>query len=267
MPSGALGALLGVSQLLYLGAMLGLGGRLLARALRSRDRAEAYLAVHFLLCCSFGYALLGGGLALSQSPGLLSPAAVAALVGAGQLCSGLGVLAGAAFTQCVFRPQVRWARALLGGLAGLLALSFLAGLASGGFARGAADPWYRVAYAGYVLAAAWVLAEPLRYRALMRRRALGLAEPLLVNRFLLWGVGSVFRFGMLVVGAVSTAVPLEGLDAATMALVLTTAALLGLGVAGAYWLTFFPPEAYVRLVGGRPAAERSGPLTPPRQAV
>ena len=40
MPSGALGALLGVSQVLYLAAMLGLGGRLLARARRSGERAE-----------------------------------------------------------------------------------------------------------------------------------------------------------------------------------------------------------------------------------
>ena len=251
MPSGALGALLGVSQVLYLAAMLGLGGRLFARARRSGERAEALLALHFLLCCALGYALLGGGLAASQAPGLLPPAAAAALVGVGQLCSSLGVLAGAAFTRLAFRPQERWARALLGALAALLALAFAGGLA-GGFARGAADPWYRVAYAGYVLAAVWVLAEPLRYHALMRRRlALGLAEPLLVNRFLLWGVGSAFRFGMLVVGAVSTAAALDTLDPAAMALILTTTALLGLGVAGAYWLTFFPPAAYVRVVAGR----------------
>jgi hypothetical protein len=255
MPSGALGLLLGVSQALYLGAMLGLGGRLLARALRSGERAEAFLALHFLLCCALGYALLGGGLAASEGPGALAPAAAAWLVGAGQLCSSLGVLAGAAFTRLVFRPQERWARALLGALAALLALAFLGGLLGGGFARAAADPWYRVAYAGYVLAAAWVLAEPLRYHALMRRRlALGLAEPLLVNRFLLWGVGSGFRFAMLLVGAVSTAVPLHALDPASMALILTSTAALGLGVAGAYWLTFFPPAGFVRAVARRAEA-------------
>ena len=252
MPSGAVGALLGVSQVLYLGAMLVLGLRLLARARRSGERAEALLALHFLLCCTLGYALLGGGLAAAQAPGLVPRAAAVALVGVGQLCSSLGVLAGAAFTRLAFRPQERWAGALLGALAALLALAFAGGLLGGGFARGAADPWYRVAYAGYVLAAAWVLVEPLRYHALMRRRlALGLAEPLLVNRFLLWGVGSGFRFGMLVVGAVSAAATLETLDAASMALVLTSTALLGLGVAAAYWLTFFPPAAYVRAVTGR----------------
>jgi hypothetical protein len=36
--------------------------------------------------------------------------------------------------------------------------------------------------------------------------------------------------------------------------VLTATAVLGLGVAGAYWLTFFPGEGYLRRVRGAEAA-------------
>lgn len=257
LPSGATGALLGVSQALYLTAMLFLGGRLLARAVRSGERAETYLALHFLLCCSLGYALVGGGFAALEAPEAVSRGTAAWIAGVGQLCSGLGVLAGAAFTRLVFRPHELWAKVLVGGLAAVIALAYAASLGSGGFARGPADPGYRVAYAAYVVSAVFVLAEPLRYHRLMRRRlALGLADPLLVNRFLLWGVGSVFRFGMLLVGAASFAVPVSDLEAAPVVAILTGAAVFGLGVAGTYGLAFFPPAAYVRRVGGTAAAAR-----------
>jgi hypothetical protein len=252
MPPAAFGILLGVSQSVYLAAMLVLGGRLLVRALRHGEIPETLLALHFCLCCTIGYALLGGGLAAGQTPGLLSTAAIAVLVGTGQLCSALGVFFAVAFTWLVFRREERWACALMVAAGAILAVGFFGGALSGGFARGIGDPWYRVSYVGYGLSAAWVAVEPLRYWVLMRRRlALGLAEPLLVNRFLMWGVGSVCRLLMLAVGAVSAVAPVAILDVVTVSLVLCAAALLGFGVAGAYWLTFFPPAPWVRFVSGR----------------
>jgi hypothetical protein len=247
---GGLAIAVGASQVVYLTAMLALGCRLLARALRSGELPETLLSLHFLLCCTLGYLLLGAGLAAAQQD-LISSLETTTMVGAGQLFSALGVLAVVCFNWLVFRPNERWARLLVGAFAATFVIGFLGSAASGGFRGYSGDPWYRLLYAGYALAAMWVMGEPIRYFVLMRRRlALGLAEPLLVNRFLLWGVGSICRFAMLAVGSVSALYPQTSLDVATASLVLTGAAILGVGVAACYWLTFFPPAAYVRFVAG-----------------
>lgn len=248
-------AVLGISQLVYLGAMLTLGGRLLARALRTGQLPEGLLAVHFLLCCSASYVLLSAGLVLSREARFAGSAAVPALIGAGQLGSVIGVLAGGAFNWRVFRPEARWAAGLVLGLALAMLLGLIGNARSDGFATGTRDPWYWLLYASYAVTAVWVAIEPLSYWLLVRRRLhLGLGDPVLVNRFLLWSVGSLCRVGMLLVGAAAatTDVTIDGGWGG--ALVLTATALLGLGVAGAYWLTFFPSAAYLRRVRGAAAA-------------
>jgi hypothetical protein len=248
LPGGGLAIALGATQTLYLAVMWVLGSRLLVHALRRGELPEALLSLHFLLCCTLGYLLLGAGLAVAQLDLLPEPVTIT-IIGAGQLFSVLGVLAGVCFNWLVFRRDERWARLLIGAFALVFVIGFLGSAASGGFRGYAADPWYRLLYVAYILAALWVMWEPLRFFSLMRRRlALGLADPLLVNRFLLWTLGSLCRLGMLVIGSVSTFFPHTSLDVATASLVLAGAASLGVGVAVCYWLTFFPPAAYVRLV-------------------
>jgi hypothetical protein len=240
---------LGVSQVVYLAAMGTLGGRLLRRALRTRELPEGLLAVHFLLCCTVSYVLLSAGLVLSRDPRFGGSGVVPALIGVGQLGSVLGVLAGAAFNWRVFRPEARWSAALVFCLAVAMLLGLIGNAHSDGFTTGTRDPWYWVLYGSYAVTAVWVAIEPLRYWSLVRRRLrLGLGDPVLVNRFLLWSLGSLCRVGMLVVGAAAatTDVTIDGGWGG--ALVLTATALLGLGVAGAYWLTFFPSESYLRRV-------------------
>jgi hypothetical protein len=254
-PGLALGALLGISQLVYLGAMAALGGRLLRRAVRSRELPEALLALHFLLCCTVGYVLMGGALAAVREPGLLPPRAIPALLGSGQVLSGCGVWAAVAFTCLVFRREDAWARRLTAAFAAATVAGWAGAALGGGFGGDVANPWFRAQYALYTAAAAWVLYEPLRYWTLVRRRLqLGLAEPVLVNRFLLWGGGSVLRFAMLVAGGLPVAWPSLAADMRAGAVVLTATALLGMGVAAAYWLTFFPPAAYTRRLARRAAA-------------
>jgi hypothetical protein len=254
-PGLALGALLGISQLVYLAAMATLGGRLLRRALRSRELPEALLALHFLLCCTFGYVLMGGALAAIRQPGILEPRAIPVLLGTGQVLSGSGVWAAVAFTCLVFRRDQAWARGLTAAFAAAVAAGWAGAALGGGFGGDIANPWFRAQYALYSAAAAWVVYEPLRYWMLVRRRLrLGLADPVLVNRFLLWGGGSVLRFGMLVAGAVPIVWPSTATDMRAGAVVLSTTAMLGVGVAAAYWLTFFPPAAFTRRLTRRAAA-------------
>jgi len=253
-------ALLGGSQLLYLAIMLTLGVRLLRRAVRGRQLPESLLAVHFLLCCGIGYLLLVTGLSAARDPALLPAAAVPWLLGVGQLCSCVGVFAAIAFNQLVFRRDAAWARGLVAAAALALAAGSVGYGLTGGFVDGRAEGfWYWLFYGTYIAGAGWVMVEPLRYHREMRKRLqLGLAEPLVVNRLLLWGVGSVLRFVMVTGGGLMSAGFGEEHTLYTsggLVFAMVAIALVGLGVAGSYWLTFFPPRRYVRRIeGGRPAA-------------
>ncbi len=97
---------------------------------------------------------------------------------------------------------------------------------------------------------AWAASESLRYYGLMKRReALALAEPLVTNRFLLWGIGAlagatatVFSGTMIALGAAADSQLLIGLR--------LTTALCGATSAIAIWLAFFPPAAYRRRFAG-----------------
>ena len=252
-PEGALAVLLGISQLVYLVAMATLGVRLLLRARRTRELPEGLLSLHFLLCCSLGYLLLVVAFSAAQAPGSLPVALVAWLVALGHLVSAVGVWAAAAFNQQVFRRGVAWARGLLALAALTMAAGYVGYGLAGGFAHARMEgAWHWLLYGTYVGVAAWVAAEPLHYWGAMRRRArLGLADPLESNRFLLWGAGSVCRFAMLILGALPSLVfgSLPGqLSPVVLSATLICVALAGLGVAVAYWLTFFPSPAFARLV-------------------
>jgi hypothetical protein len=243
-PGLALGLLLGVSQVVYLTAVVWMAARLLRLARRTRRVPEALLALHFVACLGLGYLLTSLGLGAAMQPGLLPPPAVTALVGAGQLGSCIGVWAAAGFTWQVFRRDSAWARAAVAALATVLAAGYAGSAATGAFARGIESGWFWLLYAAYTASAVWVMSEPLLYAAPLRRRAvLGLADPGEARRVLLWGVGSVCRFGMLIVGAVPglllPRLSAEALTAASSATLIATA-LLGLGVAASYALAFFP---------------------------
>jgi hypothetical protein len=253
---GAFAALLGISQLLYIAVVLTLGVRLLLLALRSRQLPEALLAIHFLLCCGLGYLLMVTGLSLANEPGLAPAALVTGLIAAGTFGSCVGVFGGICFNYLVFRQSEPWARGLVALCAVTLTTGFVGYGLTGGFTHGRFEGfWFWLYYGTYAAGAAWVMVEPLRYYTAMRKRLqLGLAEPLVVNRFLLWGIGSVGRFVM-VVGGAAPAVMFTGMrtDFAPNAVsyILISVALVGLVVAVSYWLTFFPTRRYVRFIERR----------------
>jgi hypothetical protein len=259
LPEGPLAVLLGISQALYVLVVLTLGIRLALLASRTRKLPEALLSVHFLLCCSLGYLLLGIGVPAAYQPGFLPAWAAAPLIAAGHLTSSVGVWTGVAFNWLVFRREAVWARRLVWLTALALAAGYIGAGLSGGLARGTlAGFWIWLLYGTYTAAAAWVMVEPLRHYATMRKRLrLGLAEPLVTNRFLLWGSGSVCRFVMLVVGAFASLlfhyIPAENWTTVAST-TLISVAVAGLGVSVSYWLVFFPTRAYVRLVTRRDAA-------------
>jgi len=248
---GTAGVVLGISQAAYLVAMLTLGVRLLLLTRRTRELPELLLAAHFLLCCTLGYALQGGGHVLALAPAA-SRSLVATLLVIGHGASAIGVAAVLWFNYRVFRRGTTLGRMLLACGLGVLLTGYVGYLASGGPRDGLPRGfWFWWLYAGYTGASLWTLAEPLLFLAVLRRRQrVGLADPVLVDRFLLWGLGSVARFAMLAIGAVSML--MLGGSAAALARVVgptfLATSVAGLCVAGAYWLAFFPPPVYRRAV-------------------
>jgi hypothetical protein len=249
-------AILGIAQLLYLAVMTTLGARLLKLSMRTQQLPEALLAIHFLLCCSLGYLLLIVGLSGAREPELFAPAVVSLLLGVGYLVSCIGVFGGIWFNFLVFRSKAGWARVLLALTGAALFAGYFGYGLGGGFQHGRMEGgWFWLFYGTYLAGAAWVMWEPLAYYRVMRRRLhLGLAEPLVVNRFLLWGIGSVGRFVMVGGGIIAT-VALGGqkteLAPDPVGFLLLAVALIGTGVAASYWLTFFPPPRYARFIERR----------------
>jgi hypothetical protein len=98
-------------------------------------------------------------------------------------------------------------------------------------------------------ALAWAAAESLRHAALLKRRvALGLADPVVVNRVRLWGVAMLISTLMCAAGTATqwAGVPILNTEGGGAAL-----AGLGLVSGSALYLAFFPPPAYRRFVARR----------------
>jgi len=251
-------ALLIGSQLVYIGVVLTLGMRLLLLAKRSRQLPEALLAAHFLLCCGLGYVVLITGLSCARDPTLMSASVVTALISIGYLASAIGVFAEAGFNFLVFRRDDGWAKGLMVLFGATLAAGYTGYWLTGGFHTGVfAGVWLWMLYGSFIAVAAWVMIEPLVYhRTMQKRLQLGLAEPMVVNRFLLWGVGSVLRFVM-VVGGIIPSVIFDGQKAQlrpdAVGWTLLAVALVGVGVAVSYSLTFFPTKGYVQFIEDRTA--------------
>jgi len=255
--NGAFAAILGIFQILYIVVVMALGVRLMLLAIRTRQLPESLLAAHFLLCCGLGYLLLIVGLSVIGEPDLLPTSVATGMLAIGHLGSCVGVFGGICFNYLVFRRNERWAQALVAVAAVALAVGYVGYGLTGGFSHGRFEGlWFWMFYGTFAAGAAWVMVEPLAYYQTMRRRLqLGLAEPLVANRFLLWGVGSVGRFFMVMGGILpSTMYDVDlktELAPGVIGITLLLVAAVGLGVAISYWLTFFPTRGYVRFIERR----------------
>ena len=167
-----------------------------------------------------------------------------------------------AFTALVFRPSSRVAWGLVG-LATLLAAVGTAGTILTRFAAWHADRvvsahWTVLLIGVFVLGFTWSGAESLRYHRVMGRRlALGLVDPAVCNRFLLWGLGGlgavlgvVIVIGSLLAGwrVVSHPLPIFGI------------ALAGFSVSLSWWLAFLPPAAYLERLRRRVPPDPHAPI-------
>jgi len=220
------------------------GMRLMLLARRTRQLPELAVGSGLFLVGAVSYPL-----GLVAQLGLTGDSALANLA-AGLACVSVSVgsIAIYAFNRTVFRPREAWARLLSFGASVLLVLYAGVGVfraatqAPGWYGR--PDGWFYALEVTLLLSYAWTTVEALHWYTMLRRRlALGLADPVVVNRFLMWALSGVAAFGgvggMLLV-ALGGAEPYH-----------SASARLGVGIGGSLasvvlWLAFAPPAAYLR---------------------
>lgn len=239
-------ALAGVSFLLLVSCAWLVGVRLLLLARRTRALPETCLGWMLVCLMGIGYPLAVGtqaetslGLPLAKLFQTLSTAFM-------DIGFGLALL----FTWKVFRRESSWARAF--SVAGFAALLFhcvvtsyvVIGLDNIARAVEANRHWAIIAILVCFLGNGWSAFESFRYRTLLQRRmALGLADPVVSNRFLLWGsLGVIASIGVLVNGYFLV----TRVDVLTNPLAQSVTALIGITQAALLYLTFLPPPRYTR---------------------
>ena len=240
-----------VSTLAFCVISMVIGVRLALLSRRTGGRPERYLGTGIFLSGGIGYGLVIGSAIAGARLGPDAPAIhVVGLAGLG--VHHVGVAFSLAFVVKVFRPTERWALLLAAALVGVLAVSWLGLLASGGMPRpGGGSAWYWLGFSVMSTYPFWITIESLHYWALMRRRrALGLADPLVTNRFALYAAASLLAAAAIWTGALPGLLGLAPSDQLRLApLTLSATATFGVAAIAAYWLAFFPPEWYARRLG------------------
>jgi hypothetical protein len=177
--------------LVLLGLSAVVGVRLVRRGHRDGGGPLLFLGLYFLL-----YSALATSLSVATYMGWSSvelrlPDLAARALNAGFfLASTVGLSFLLLFTQHTFRPDSPAARSAVWGGAMLMGVAAAALGASEGFeVRVLPGPAYWVHFAARIACWVWVAWESLAFFAIQRRRlAIGLADPVVTNRFLLWGV-------------------------------------------------------------------------------
>lgn len=242
-------------QLVWLGfaafffASLVVGARLLGLAASTRQAPELLIGLAVLGIGPVGFGLqtlaaLAGDSSLGEALAATGACAVAG-----------GIWAKLTFNWLVYRRESRLALGLALLLATAVAAHLLAQPLLGSFLDATRDVRLTAAR-GVVqaLALAWGSAEAFAYWARLRRRArLGLADPVLVNRFWMWATSAgAAGLGTAIGVAASVA---TGVDPLRLPAILVSSSAHGLVAAVGMWLAFAPPEAYTRwLARGRASA-------------
>ena len=241
-------------QLVWLGfgaffvTSLAVGLRLVALWWRTRRAPELLIGLGVLGIGPVGFGLQACAVALWRYP------QAEALATAGAAAGAVGLWAKLVFNWSVYRRGSRFAAVALFLLCAGVAAQLLVQPFLGSFLDAARDLEMTALRGGLqVLALGWGAAEALLYWVRMRRRLrLGLADPVVTNRFLLWGLsaaaaglGTAIGVGYLLATGIS---PLESPE------ILASSSAHGFVAAVGMWLAFVPPRPYVRLVAGRRAA-------------
>ncbi len=229
---------------LYTATSLVVGIRLIMRSYRSRGLPE------FLIGCTYA-ASSGLGYPLTVTAAFMpSRAATLGAMAIGEALIVLGCSCFLLFNAKVFRSTARWSVpvAALGSL--ILAVCGAAVVVAFFSTTDIAlvteriRVWTVLFLLVLVAGQAWTAVEGMRhYRMMQRRLVLGLAEPVVTNRFLLWGISGLVS---LTWNGVVNAYLLAGVNINAHPVPVFAISFGGLVTAACLVLTFMPPAWYVR---------------------
>jgi hypothetical protein len=246
-----------IAGTVYMFTMAVVGFRLLSLWRRSREAPEFLLGLSLILGGVFGAVLEASALAVN---GEAPPFVVGQLLLAGKAFGIVGIACQGLFTQRVFRPGARGAKLLLAAILAIALTSLCGYMLHGTFSTGELPTqWVLFEFFGRVGTPCWLLFEAARYHHVMKRRMrLGLADPVVTNRFLVWALAGAFSLMMF-----TTSLPPMFLDATRYAMLLNgdliVFSITGIVAAALYWVTFFPPATYQRWLRVRAQALTAAP--------
>jgi len=232
--------------------------RLLSMAGRTRRTPEIWAGLYFFgISIGLPLRVLGHSLMVAE------PALAADLNTFGHLFFAAASCAMAVFTWRVFRADEAWARALA-----LATIATIVATTASVLLTGSANAEQSISVAltnfARVVPILWAFFESARYwRAMTRRARLGLADPVVTNRFLLWSVwtaalavlpGMTLVLRLLGFVAVSFGYGAQIAHAETHFVVLLVRMIFLLTApvgALALSLSFFPPEQYLAFIRRR----------------
>ena len=241
------------------------GVRLLVRARRGWPAPELSLAIYFLVSAFLAtppQIVVYGGMG---DPRLAVAEPVAhALLAFAVAAMAIGAAAAYVFTWKTFRPERTFAKVIVAAGCGCLALGYAIEAVEGFAPVMFAGPGHWIGWAGRTAAPLGIAFESFRYWRMLRRRLrLGLADPVVTNRFLLWAVWAACSTLNFVADLASRAFywlafgtiqPVPEYLAATVGPTIIATMVLGSISAVTLFLTFFPTPAYLRRVEARAAA-------------
>jgi hypothetical protein len=229
-------------------ASTAVGARLLLVSRRTRGFPEFVLGLSLTAITGIGFPIV----LLTELRQTIGPLLTFAADFVGSFVVAMGFAGFYVFTWRVFRPDSRWAAALtmLCSGAALVATAATVWLAIGiesseqkfSIVRG----WEILLFTSAAVGFLWSAVEALRYHAMLRRRlALGLADGVVTNRVLLWGLTGVAAGAALMI---LTLLRLADVNYMSAPVALFTAAVCGLLASVFLYLAFLPPAAYLRWI-------------------
>ncbi len=246
-----MGGLVWVGFVAFFIVALVVGVRVLLLARRTRELPELLMGVGVLGIGPVGFGLMVVAAQFAES----SPGLHHALLGVALLAVSCGAFAKFVFNWRVYHPDGALARVVaLGSGIALFGTFVYAGVAHGFVVEDPLEPNSLARSILQIGCLLWGAGESFSYWTKMRRRVrLGLADPVVSNRFLMWAIGAFAAGWGTAVGLVGQIV--TGSTTTQEGWVMVSSSLHGLVAAIAIALAFIPPGFYVRAVRAR--AERT----------
>ncbi len=245
--------LVGIGFAAFFVASLTVGVRLLILGRRTRQLPELLIGLGVL-----GIGPIGFGIALiAELVRQQQPAAAPLMFGISLLAVGIGAFSVFVFNWRVYYPDNKSVQLLVWIAGGALTATWLSDMVLSGF-HNPYDftPQYVCRSLIQVSCLLWGSAEAFRYGFKLRRRLrLGLADPVVTNRFFLWGVGTGAAGIGSLIGLTTQAI--TGMPLFDVPWLTLSSSLHGLVAAVAMWLAFVPPARYLSRVR-RLASEQPG---------